>query len=116
MLSWEPLATASATLGVALDTMYTRFVAALRTNFSEERPAQHVLYLDATGCCLGHGITHCEAGCADFVGNVKQSRQTLEPLGLYEGSDKGLPLREHLDLETCQILMDSEVEQMLEDI
>ena len=81
-----------------VDQMYTRFARAMRSNFSPERPAQPVLYLDATGASLGRGITHVEAGSADFDGTAKQSRSTLTPLALYEGSDKGAPLREHLPL------------------
>ena len=81
-----------------VDQMYTRFSGAMRTNFSAERPAQPVLFLDATGASLGRGITHVESGSADFAGNAKQSRSTLCPLALYEGSDKAVPLREHLDL------------------
>lgn len=57
-----------------------------------------MLFLDATGACLGRGITHVEAGSADFEGTAKQSRMTLSPLAIYEGSDKAAPLREHLDL------------------
>eukprot|EP00965_Chrysotila_dentata_P120189 3974862-Pleurochrysis_carterae.AAC.1 len=82
----------------AVEAMYKNFARAMHDTFSVERPAQPVLYLDATGGALGRGITHVEAGSADFAGTTKQSRSTLAPLGLYEGSDKGLPLREHLDL------------------
>ena len=39
-----------------------------------------------------------EAGSADFTGHAKQSRSTLAPIAAYEGSDKPVPLREHLDL------------------
>eukprot|EP00966_Prymnesium_polylepis_P080061 1855189-Prymnesium_polylepis.1 len=60
--------------------MYTRFSGAMRSNFSVERPAMPVLYLDATGACLGRGLTHVEAGSADFTGQAKQSRSTLVPL------------------------------------
>eukprot|EP00965_Chrysotila_dentata_P161921 5347674-Pleurochrysis_carterae.AAC.1 len=35
---------------------------------------------------------------ADFTGDKKQSRSTLALLGLYEGSDKGLMLREYSDI------------------
>ena len=81
-----------------VDQMYSRFSRAMRTNFTPDRPAQPVLYLDATGACLGRGITHVEAGSADFDGSARQSRMTLCPLALYEGSDKATPLRQHLDL------------------
>eukprot|EP00965_Chrysotila_dentata_P151499 5006531-Pleurochrysis_carterae.AAC.1 len=92
--------------------MYANFSQAMRDNFSAERPAQPVLYLDVSLCSYVslfkfdrkhkktplRAITHVEAGSADFAGTTKQSRSTLAPLGLYKGSDKGLPLREHLDL------------------
>eukprot|EP00965_Chrysotila_dentata_P201689 6180697-Pleurochrysis_carterae.AAC.1 len=65
-------------------TMYENFADALRSNYSEQRPATPVLYLDATGGSLGRGITHVEVGSADFIGDTKQSRSTLAPLGLYE--------------------------------
>lgn len=70
----------------------------MRTNFSAERPAQPVLYLDATGSSLGRGITHAEIGSADFDGSCRQSRSTLAPAGLYEASDKPVPIRENLDI------------------
>ena len=82
----------------AVTEMYANYGAAMRTDYSAERPAQPVLYLDATGCALGRGITHVEAGSADFAGGAKQSRSTLAPLALYEGSDSGAPLRAHLQL------------------
>ena len=81
-----------------VDQMYSRFAGAMRTDFSSARPAMPVLFLDATGASLGRGITHVETGSADFDGSAKQSRSTLCPLALYEGSDKAVPLREHLDL------------------
>jgi hypothetical protein len=80
------------------EAMYSNFAVAMRSNFSTARPAQPVLYLDATGSSLGRGVTHVEVGSADFDGDAKQSRSTLGPLALYEGSDKNVPLREHLDL------------------
>jgi hypothetical protein len=80
------------------DTMYSRFRGAMRSNFSAERPARPVLYLDATGASLGRGITHAEIGSADFAGDCKQSRSTLAPAGLYEDSDKPIPIRENLDV------------------
>eukprot|EP00965_Chrysotila_dentata_P105488 3483993-Pleurochrysis_carterae.AAC.2 len=59
-------------------------------------PAQLVLYLDATGASLGRGVAHCEIGSADFTVITKQSRAIPAPLAQYEGSDKAIPLREHL--------------------
>eukprot|EP00965_Chrysotila_dentata_P010914 355221-Pleurochrysis_carterae.AAC.1 len=73
---------------VLVQNMYFNFKSAMRTNFSAERPAMPVLYLDATGAALGRGVTHCEIGSADFTGSTKQSRATLAPLAQYEGSDK----------------------------
>uniref|UniRef100_A0A7S4BZD0 Uncharacterized protein n=1 Tax=Chrysotila carterae TaxID=13221 RepID=A0A7S4BZD0_CHRCT len=78
--------------------MYSNFAGAMRSNVSADRPAQPVLYLDATGPSLRRGITHCEIGSADFTGTTKQSRATLAPLAQNEGSDKAVPLREHLDI------------------
>ena len=48
------------------------------------------------GSARGRRLT--ATGSADFTGDAKQSRKTLSPLGLYEGSDKGMPLRQYLDL------------------
>ena len=78
--------------------MYARFARALRSDFSEERPAQPILFFDGTGCALGKGIAHAELGSADFAGDVQQSRATLSPLALYEGNDHALPLRANLSL------------------
>jgi hypothetical protein len=64
--------------------MYSRYSKAMRTNFSASRPAQPVFFVDATSGALGRGLTHGEIGSA--------------PVAEYEGSDKGVPLREHLDL------------------
>ena len=68
--------------------MYTKYFKALRKEYSLERPAQPVLYLDGTGGSLGKGICHGEIGCADFMkigdSDTKQSRATLQPLFLYQ--------------------------------
>eukprot|EP00965_Chrysotila_dentata_P005605 184500-Pleurochrysis_carterae.AAC.1 len=77
--------------------MYSNFAGAMRSNFTATRPAQPILYLNATGTSLGRGVTHCEIGSADFTGTTKQSLAKLAPLAQYEGSDKAVPLREHLD-------------------
>ena len=69
----------------------------MRTNFSTHRPAMPVFYVDATGAALGRGCTHAEVGSADYGNGAKQSRSTLVPLALYEGSDKQTALRENLD-------------------
>ena len=63
-----------------------------------ERPVQPILYFDGTGGSLGRGICHAEIGSADFIGDCKQSRATLSPLGMYEGNDHALPLRGNLTL------------------
>ena len=82
--------------------LYSNFIKALRSQYSRERPAQPILFLDGTGGALGRGICHGEIGCADFisVGNsdTKQSRASLQPLFLYEGNDHAKALRENLDL------------------
>ena len=82
--------------------LYTAYGKAMRDNFSAERPAQPVLYLDGTGGSLGRGICHGEMGSADFrnVGDsdCKQSRASLQPLFLYQGNDHAAPLRANLDL------------------
>ena len=68
----------------------------LRDEYTAERPALPVLFLDGTGGSLNRGICHGTIGCADFkaVGDsdAKQSRATLQPLFLYEGSDHSAPL------------------------
>lgn len=82
--------------------LYTNYAAALRQTYSFDRPAQPVLFLDGTGGALGRGITHGEVGCADFmkVGDcdTRQSRATLQPLFLYEGTDHAGDQRANLEL------------------
>ena len=78
------------------EEMYCKYASAMRSNFSKERPAQPVFYIDATGSGLGRGLTHAEMGSADFVGNVFQSRSSMQPLAGYEGSDKGASIRANL--------------------
>eukprot|EP00965_Chrysotila_dentata_P159537 5270466-Pleurochrysis_carterae.AAC.1 len=65
--------------------MYHNFRGAMRSNFNAKRPAQPVLYLDATGASLGRGVAHCEIGSADYTGSTKQSRAAPAPLAQYEG-------------------------------
>eukprot|EP00965_Chrysotila_dentata_P141714 4683248-Pleurochrysis_carterae.AAC.1 len=60
--------------------LYSNFCGAMRSDFSAARPAQPVLYLDATGASLGLGVTRCEIGSADFTSTTKQSRATLASL------------------------------------
>eukprot|EP00965_Chrysotila_dentata_P011375 371562-Pleurochrysis_carterae.AAC.1 len=67
----------------------------MRSNFSHERPAQPILYLDGTGQALGKGLGHAELGSADFNGSCKQSRATLEPLAGWAGTDHADSLREN---------------------
>ena len=76
---------------------YTLWSHAMRSDFTEARPAQPVYYLDATSAMLGRGLTHSEVGSADFR-DCMQSRRTLGPLGVYGKSDKAIPLRENCDL------------------
>ena len=78
--------------------MYSRFHRAMRSDFSDDRPARPILYFDGTGGSLGRGICHAEIGSADFSGGVKQSRATVSPLALYQGNDHALPLRRNLTL------------------
>ena len=75
--------------------MYERSAAAMRSNFTLARPAQPVLYLDATGASLGKGWTHVEVGSADYAGDCCQSRSTMGPLAGWTGSDKAIPIREN---------------------
>ena len=82
--------------------LYSNFARALRKDYSTDRPAQPILFLDGTGGALGRGICHGTIGCADFVAvgdcDAKQSRATLQPLFLYEGNDHAMPLRANLEL------------------
>eukprot|EP00966_Prymnesium_polylepis_P081928 1897630-Prymnesium_polylepis.1 len=78
--------------------LYSRFARAMRSDFSQDRPARPVLFFDGTGGSLGKGIAHAELGSADFAGDCSQSRSTLSPLALYEGNDHALPLRQNLSL------------------
>ena len=83
---------------VCATDLYSNFAAALRKDFSAERPARPVLYFDGTGGSLGKGICHAEIGSANFTGDCRQSRDTLSPLALNEGNDHALPLRANMEL------------------
>ena len=82
--------------GACVERLYDVYRGSLRDEYTAERPALPVLFLDGTGGSLNRGICHGTIGCADFkaVGDsdAKQSRATLQPLFLYEGSDHSAPL------------------------
>ena len=82
--------------------LYSNYAPALRKIYDVKRPATPVLFLDGTGGALGRGITHGEIGCADFIAvgdsDARQSRATLLPLFLYEGTDHTGDLRSSLEL------------------
>ena len=84
------------------ERLYSNYSSALRKIYTVARPAQPVLFLDGTGGALGRGICHGEMGCADFIAvgesDAKQSRATLQPLFLYEGTDHAGDLRSELNL------------------
>ena len=84
------------------ELLYTTYAGALRQDYTTERPAQPVLYLDGTGGPLGKGLCHGELGCADFIAvgdsDAKQSRASLQPLFAYEGTDHTGDLRANLEL------------------
>ena len=94
--------------------LYSRFSRAIRSDFTRERPARPILFFDGTGGSLGKGICHAEVGSADFDGDVKQSRQTLEPLAMYTGNDHALPLRQNLEFSVGsfnQLSADGQIER-----
>ena len=76
---------------VLVSKLYSEYAAALRPVFTEQRPAQPVLFLDGTGGSIGRRVSHGEIGCADFISvqdeDTRQSRATLQPLFAYEGTD-----------------------------
>jgi hypothetical protein len=78
--------------------IYSNYRNALSEDFTAERPAQPFLYVDGTGASLGKGVCHSELGSADFIGTCKQSRATLSPLSLHEGTDHAGDMRENLPL------------------
>ena len=81
-----------------INAMYSNFQGAMRSDFSAHRPAQPFFYCDGTGGSLGKGIGHAEIGSADFSGTVKQSRATLSPLALYEGTDHAEDQRSNMPI------------------
>ena len=78
------------------EAMYAKYAGALRAVYTADRPAQPIFFIDATGCALGRGFTHAEIGTADFIGDTKQSRATLQSLAGYEGSDHTPDLLDNL--------------------
>ena len=94
--------------------LYSRFARAMRSDFSSARPARPILFFDGTGGSLGKGICHAELGSADFSGDCKQSRQTLNPLAMYTGNDHALPLRANLEFSMGsfnQLSKDGQIER-----
>ena len=85
---------------VAVAELYEAYAGAMRTNYTEHRPALPVFSFDGTGQSLGKGLCHAELGSADFVGDTKQSRKTLQPLAASEGSDHAIPIRESMEYAT----------------
>ena len=79
---------------VAASEMYSAYRKAMRSNFSAHRPAMPIYYFDGTGQSLGKGLCHAELGSADFVGECKQSRRTLQPLQASEGNDHAMSIRD----------------------
>ena len=82
----------------AASELYSNYELALRKTYTMKRPAMPVLVVDGTGQSLSKALTHCELGSADFTGDCKQSRKTLQPLAAYADNDHTMPLREHLQL------------------
>lgn len=82
---------------VAASELYSAYKEAMRSNFSDARPAQPVFMFDGTGQSLGKGLCHAELGSADFYGKVRQSRQTLQPLQASEGNDHAVSIRETME-------------------
>ena len=82
--------------------LYSNYRNALRQVYDVQRPAQPILFLDGAGGSLNRGICHGEMGCADFIAvgdsDAKQSRATLQPLFLYEGTDHTADLRANIEL------------------
>jgi hypothetical protein len=83
------------------ELMYSKFSGAMRSDLSPSRPARPILFFDGTGGSLGKGICHAEIGSADFTGDCKQSRSTLEPLAMYTGNDHALPLRRNMEFSVA---------------
>ena len=80
---------------IVASDMYAAYEGAMRTNFSDHRPAMTVYGFDGTGQSVGKGLCHGELGSADFSGDCKQSRK-LQPLAASEGSDHAIPIRESM--------------------
>ena len=85
---------------LAATELYSNYTQAMRSNFSQHRPAQPVYLFDGTGQSLGRGLCHSEMGSADFIGDCKQSRQTLQPLQASEGNDHAVSIRETMAYAT----------------
>ena len=82
---------------VAASELYSAYGNAMRRDYSEHRLAQPVFLFDGTGQSLGKGLCHAELGSADFKGDCRQSRKTLQPLQASEGNDHAISIRETMD-------------------
>ena len=66
---------------------YARYWPAMRSNISDERPAQVILFADATGGWRGSAITCVEVGVGDWAAGKSCSKLLLDPLAMAEGKD-----------------------------
>ena len=97
---------------VAATELYSAYAGAMRKNFTAERPAQPVYLFDGTGQSLGKPLCHAEMGSADFTGDCRQSRKTLQPLQASEGTDHAQSIRDTMQYTADkynQLIADKEI-------